>query len=128
MKLSIQRLVPVILPMAILAGITEIHARNKAASAPASISMVEVEGMDRDTPLVPRNRPELAIYSARIDGEAQTKVFAQGPDGKPRLVYTDPESGQLVSVSADGTHGIFRRFLAPGQIVDIAVDFQKRQS
>ena len=55
-------------------------------------------------------------------------VFVRGADARAHLVYTDSESGELVSVSDDGTRGIFRRYVAPGNTVDVAVDLQSRRS
>ena len=82
-----------------------------------------------DAPLVPQARPDLAIYTARVDGESRTKVFAQRSNGgAPRLVYVDPEPGELVRVSDDGISGTYRRFIAPGVTKDIAVDFRKGES
>ena len=94
------------------------------------VELTPDETLDRDVPLLPRKQPDMAIYSARSQGEASTKVFAQSLSGrdKPKLVYVDPEPGELVEVSDDGTRGVFRRFIAPEQSIYIAVDLRKRES
>jgi len=87
------------------------------------------DALDRDAPRLPRKHPDLAIYSARAQGESQTKVFVQPIGGeKAKLVYVDPEPGELVDVSDDGTRGVYRRFISPEKSVYIAIELRKRES
>jgi len=121
-----------VLPVALLAiasasAIVACH-RDEPAKATGMTELTAAGTLDRDAPLVPRNHRDLAFYSARTQGESQTKVFVQRTTGEPLLVYVDPEPGELISVSDDGAHGVYRRFIAPGMTANIAVDFQTHQS
>ena len=114
-----------IVPVVLVAGAVGCHQESKANGAAVALA----SELDRDAPLVPKNHPELAFYSARTEGEEQTKVFLQGKaDKAPRLVYVDPQPGELVRVSDDGTQGVYRRFISPGETVDIVVHFRKTES
>jgi len=136
MKLSLKRLIAtLLLPAAMLTGLGALHEKGKADRSAVASDVGETrpsarlsaaDALDRDAPLVPRNRPDLALYSARSEGEAQTKVFVRGIGIEPRLLYVDPEPGELVEVSDDGTRGVYRRFVSPEKFVYIAIDFGKR--
>jgi len=133
MQLTIKRLLPVVILPAALVALSAAHHRDdpaKAASTsdPARIVLASDDVTDRDASLSPRNRPDLLVYSARTQGEAETKVFLQHRNGTKELVYVDQEPGELVDVSADGSHGVFRRFISPGKTETYSVDFIKRAS
>jgi len=128
MNITIARLLStVVLPVVLVAGAVGCHREAKGASTVVEVAAAGT--LDCDAPLVPKHRSDLAIYSARSQGESQTKVFVRGEGGSaPRLVYVDPEPGELVGVSDDGSRGVYRRYLSPGQSVDIAVTFEKSES
>jgi hypothetical protein len=119
----------VIVPVLCLAGAVGCRHVDKAGGAAIAGELVPAGTLDCDAPIVPKGRPELAFYSARTQGESETKVFVRNRDGAPpRLVYLDPEPGELVSVSDDGARGVYRRFISPGHTVDVAIDLQKGES
>lgn len=125
---TLKRLVPrMILPMVLLAAANALHQRSQPEAEVAEMPESSEMALNRDTAFVPYDRPDLAIYSARAEGESQTKVFVESA-GRALLVYVDPEPGELVDVSRDGTRGIFERYLSPGQSVYIAIDFRRHRS
>jgi len=130
MNTTVARLLStVVLPVALLTGAIGCHHESKAKDVAAVAVAEPTVTVIYDAPLVPKDRPDLAIYSARMDGESRTKVFVQGNAGEAaRLVYVDPEPGELVLVSDDGARGVYRRFISPGVTADVAVDFQKNES
>ncbi len=128
MKVTIQRLLPtVILPMVLVAGVG-LFQHKDTHEGTAAASQVHGGDVDRDTALVPRDHRDLAVYSARVQGESQTRVFVQRRAHAPELVYVDPEPGELVEVNADGSRGVFRRFVSPEKSVYISINLLKRQS
>jgi len=127
MNIIARLLTTVIFPVALLTGATGCHHESAPKDVAAARESGPVVTVIYDAPLVPKSRPDLAIYSVRVDGESQTNVFVQGNEAA-RLVYTDPEPGELLRVSDDGTHGVYRRFISPGKTLDIAVEFQKHES
>jgi len=123
MNTNIVRLLStLIVPVALVAGVVGCQ-EGKAKGAAIALA----PALDRDAPIVPKNHPELTFYSARTQGEEQTKVFVHGKAGET-VVYVDAEPGELIRVSDDGMHGVYRRFISPGVTADIAVDFQKSES
>jgi len=112
----------VVLPAALLTGAIGCGQAGKAAVRAESAATVLY-----DAPLVPKDRSDLAMFTARVDGESSTKVFVKVAGAAPRLVYVDPEPGELVRVSNDGTRGIYRRFVSPGVTTEVAVDFQRSE-
>ncbi|WP_394845369.1 hypothetical protein LZC95_51105 [Pendulispora brunnea] len=121
------RFVPSVICSAVLAS-AAMGCHGEARSV-AVVTSAPAGTLDRDAPIAAKNRHDVAFYSARTQGEAETKVFARGHAGEaPRLVYVDAEPGELVSVSDDGTRGVFRRYIAPGKTMDIAIDLQKSES
>ncbi|WP_394845782.1 hypothetical protein LZC95_53230 [Pendulispora brunnea] len=133
MRLTIKRLLPlVVLPVAFV-GLSAIfhhddHAKDASAANASRIVSVTDDVTDRDAPLTPRNRPDLFVYSARTQGLAETKVFVEHRNGKKELVYIDAEPGELVDVSADGSHGVFRRYITPGKTETYTIDFNNHAS
>ncbi len=121
----------VVLPAALLTGAIGCHQESRAKSVASMAEPAPAEPtvtVFYDAPLVPKDRSDLIVYTARIDGESRTKVFVQGAAGEaPRLVYVDAEPGQLIRVSDDGTRGVYRRFVSAGVTEDVAVDFQKSE-
>ncbi|WP_394823129.1 hypothetical protein [Pendulispora albinea] len=126
MNANIARLLSTLfVPAALVAGVAGCHQGGKVSDAAVVAASEPTVTVIYDGPVIPKNRPDLAVYSVRVDGEAQTKIFVQASAGTaPRLVYVDAEPGELVSVSDDGARGVFRRFVSPGVTTDIHVDFQ----
>ncbi|WP_394845271.1 hypothetical protein LZC95_50615 [Pendulispora brunnea] len=126
MNNTIARLISTVLvPASLVAGAIGCH--HEAKSRDAVVAMMPA--IDRDAPIVPKNHRDLAFYSARVQGESQTKIFVRGPGAEaPRVVYVDIAPGELISVSNDGTEGVFRRFLAPGLTEEVAIDFRSSES
>ncbi|WP_394834687.1 hypothetical protein LVJ94_50145 [Pendulispora rubella] len=126
MNNTIARLLSTVLvPVSLVAGAVGCH--HEAKSRDAVVAMAPA--VDRDAPIVPKNHREIAFYSARVQGEAQTKVFVRGPSGEaPRVVYVDIAPGELISVSDDGSQGLYRRFLAPGLTEEVEIDFRPNAS
>jgi len=129
MKTTIARLFrTVIIPVALLAGAAGCD-QDAAARRATVVEVAPAGALDCDAPLVPQNRRDLAIYSARTQGESRTEVFVRAKsDATPHLVYVDPEPGELVRVNADGTRGVYRRYLSPGKFADFTIDLQRAQS
>ncbi|WP_394835243.1 hypothetical protein LVJ94_52970 [Pendulispora rubella] len=133
MNLTIKRLLPLIVLPVALAGLSAVthrddHAKAASAANASRIVLASDEVTDRDAPLMPRNRSDIFVYSARTQGLAETKVFVEHRNGTKELVYVDQQPGELVDVSADGSHGVFRRFISPGKTETYSVDFNKRAS
>ncbi|WP_394827772.1 hypothetical protein [Pendulispora albinea] len=126
MNTTIARWLPsVLLPLVLVAGAVGCHHGSNADGTVVALT----PAVDRDAPIVPEGHRDLAYYSARTQGEEQTRVFVRRhPGDAPRVVYVDAQPGELVSVSADGTHGIFRRFISPGATEDVVIDLQKTAS
>ncbi len=70
------------------------------------------EALQRDTGIVPRERPALLLFSARQRGAGQTSVLqvSTTASAPARVLYTDEGAGFLADVSADGELGLFLRF------------------
>jgi len=129
MKTNIKRILPIILPLALVAVGVGAFQKRATASHAAPLAHLIAPDVDRDAPLVPRDRPDLAVYSSRNQGESQTQVYVQSTGSlKANLVYVDPDPGELVAVSDDGTRGTYRRYLSPGKSVDVTVALQPHQS
>ncbi|WP_394834777.1 hypothetical protein LVJ94_50605 [Pendulispora rubella] len=128
MNTFLTRFVPAVICSAVLAA-TAMGCQRETKGATTVITAAAAGTLDRDAPIAAKNHREVAFYSARTQGESETKIFLRGHAGEaPRLVYVDAEPGELVSVSDDGTHGVFRRYIAPGQTTDITIDLQKSES
>ncbi len=124
MNITVSRLVRTVLfSGAVLTGGMGCH----RGANDASPVVITSDAVDCDAPLSPKGHPELAFYVARTQGESSTKVFLRGPSGET-LVYVDPQPGELVRVSDDGAHGVYRRFISPGHTADIVVDFPRSAS
>jgi len=128
MNTILSRFVPAVICSAVLATVA-MGCHRDARSGGTVAALAPAGTVDRDAPIAAKNHRDVAFYSERAQGESETKVFLRGHAGEaPRLVYVDAEPGELVSVSDDGTHGVFRRYIAPGQTMDIAIDLQKSES
>jgi len=113
-----------IVPVALVGGAVGCHQGNAARAA-----VVVAPAMDRDAPIVAKNHRELSFYSARLQGESQTKVFVRSSTGSaPRVVYVDIAPGELIRVSDDGTQGVFSRFISPGLTEEVEIDFRPSAS
>jgi len=126
MNTTIARLLSTVLvPASVVVGALGCH--HEAKSPDAVVAMAPA--VDRDAPIVPQNHRDLAFYSARVQGEAQTKIFVRSASGEaPRVVYVDVAPGELMSVSDDGSQGLFRRFIAPGLTEEVEIDFRSSES
>jgi dipeptidyl aminopeptidase/acylaminoacyl peptidase len=73
------------------------------------------EPLWRDSPLVPRDRPDTMIYAARKATDYASMLLVQrlAPE-EPRLVYRDPAPGTAIDVSRDGTRALWIREAATG--------------
>ncbi len=118
----------VVLPAALLTGAIGCHQGGAAKIAAAAAPEPELT-LIYGAPLIPKDRSDLAVYTARVDGESRTEIFVQGKSGEaPRLVHVDSEPGELVGVSDDGTRGVFHRFIAPNTSQDVTIGLQKSES
>lgn len=117
---------------------TVIFSSDKGADEKFSIFAVEVDGsklreltpgerLQRDRPLFARTRPGVVFFSARGEKESSTRVYSVNVDGseKPRLLYSDKGSGELIAVSADGSTGLFLRSMSLSQGDLVRVDLAK---
>ncbi len=76
------------------------------------------EKLNRSLPLVPRDKPDLMVYSARRQSEALSRVFtAPIAGGTSQVVYTDTKPMFLVDVSHDGKVALVMRALSPSEQV-----------
>ncbi len=74
----------------------------------------------RDSPLVPRDRPDTMVYSAR-QGDLASSIHVQSlSGGAPRQAYLDPAPGIAVDVSADATRALMiREALAGRELIEV---------
>lgn len=76
------------------------------------------EKLNRGMPLVPRNKPDMMVYSARRQSEALSRVFtAPIAGGTNQVVYSDTKPMFLVDVSGDGKTALVMRALSPSEQV-----------
>jgi dipeptidyl aminopeptidase/acylaminoacyl peptidase len=77
----------------------------------------------RDTPVVPRHKPQLMVYSARENKEQTARVFVQSiAGGEPKEVYADAQPGFVLGVSDDGAYALFLRYTAPAEQTLLKID------
>ncbi|HEU5058559.1 MAG TPA: hypothetical protein VFU21_18630, partial [Kofleriaceae bacterium] len=81
--------------------------------------------MWRDTPLVPRDRPDRMIFSARTHTDYASKILVQPlSPGEAKVVYRDPGPGTAVDVSPDGGRALWIREVSTGGHELLEVDLE----
>jgi dipeptidyl aminopeptidase/acylaminoacyl peptidase len=72
---------------------------------------------------LPRDKPDLMVYSLHKSTEASTAVVVQGISaGEPKVVYSDPAPGETTDVTADGSRVLFVRFVSANEIILFEID------
>ncbi len=76
-----------------------------------------------ESPVLPRLRPNVMLYSARDVSESKTHCFAQDISGtEPREFYVDPQPGALIGATPDGAQALFIRERSASDLVLFRVD------
>ena len=70
--------------------------------------------MWRDSPLLPRARPDLMVYGARKSSDYKSMIVVQELTGAPRVVYRDPGPGTVVDVLPDASRALWYREATTG--------------
>jgi dipeptidyl aminopeptidase/acylaminoacyl peptidase len=88
------------------------------------VDLTPGEKLQRDPPIVPAGTPGSMFYSARKAAEPASTLYAQSlaGGGKPRRIFGEPSPGFLLDVTADGTRGLWMRFLSFSESYALLVD------
>lgn len=81
----------------------------------------------RDTPMLPRGRADVMVYSARKPDALATSIYVQPltAGAAARRVATDQGVGTIVDVSPDGSGALFVREAPTGGYDLVEIDLQK---
>jgi dipeptidyl aminopeptidase/acylaminoacyl peptidase len=97
-------------------GANEIfHIYRAATDGSNVVDVTPPEPLWRDSPLLPRARPELMVYGARDPADYKSMIVVQPIAGGPaRVAFRDPGAGTVIDVSADASHALWFHEVASG--------------
>jgi dipeptidyl aminopeptidase/acylaminoacyl peptidase len=79
--------------------------------------------MHRDEPRLPRNKPDLMVYTTHVTTSPASQLVVQGiSGGEPRNVYEDASPAFATDVSADGLRALLVRWKSASDLVLLEVD------
>ena len=91
--------------------------------------LTPAEPLWRDSPLLPRGRPELMVYGARKPTDyASMLVVQELGGGAPRVVYRESGPGTIVDVLPDASHALWFREAATGGHELLEIDLATGQA
>jgi dipeptidyl aminopeptidase/acylaminoacyl peptidase len=89
----------------------------------APVELTPGETLRRSPPKLPRRRPDTMFYSTRTSRETTTRLVEQNVSGgAPRVVYTQPQTGGLADVTADGSRALFVAYRSNQDVVTHEID------
>lgn len=79
------------------------------------VDLAPPEPLWRDSPLLPRARPELIVYGARDSRDYKSMIIVQDISGGPaRVAYRDPGPGTVIDVLPDASRALWYREATTG--------------
>jgi dipeptidyl aminopeptidase/acylaminoacyl peptidase len=91
------------------------HVLAIGADGTGLVDLTPAEPLWRDSPLLPRARPELIVYGARKPTDyASMLVVQELAGGTPRVAYRESGPGTIVDVLPDASHALWFREAATG--------------
>jgi len=99
------------------------HIWRISADGTGLIDLTPGEPMNRDEPVLPRKRPSIMLYSAGRTTSPSRMLFIQSLDSRaPRLIFTNPNTGGVADVTADGARVLFVDFHSFDDVVLLEVE------
>jgi len=81
------------------------------------------ETLQRDPPLLPRDKPSLMVYSTHKTATPNTTLVTQSIEGgEPKVIYNDPLPGQATSVTPDGARALLVHLVSYSEMAVLEVD------
>jgi dipeptidyl aminopeptidase/acylaminoacyl peptidase len=102
-----------------------LRARFDGGGGVEPVDLTPGEPMWRDSPLLPRARPDLMVYGARTTTDLRSMIVVQPlSGGEPRVVFRDSRPGTLLDVLPDSTAALWYREAPTGGHELLEVDLE----
>ncbi|HVH46274.1 MAG TPA: prolyl oligopeptidase family serine peptidase [Labilithrix sp.] len=96
-------------------GAESFHIHRFALDGSKTVDLTPNDPLWRDTPLLPRDKPDLMVYGARKHSDLVSMLMVQNlSGGEPRVAYRDSAAAVALDVSADGRRALWVREVPRG--------------
>jgi dipeptidyl aminopeptidase/acylaminoacyl peptidase len=96
-------------------GAESFHIQRVLLDGSKTIDLTPGEALWRDTPIVPRDTPDVLVYGARKHSDLASMLVVQElSGGEPKVAYRDAYAAVALDVSADGRRALWVREVPRG--------------